>query len=131
MSQMDLCLEFAEGNRKELEKVIDHYKNDADTLKYKAACFLIENMPGHYWKQSKASVCYWECVNSMPGRMSVDSLNTIWTHLSKVHSNEISIQEDVKNITAEYLIENIDESFDAWRSFPWGNSVNLSEVPQM
>lgn len=130
LSQMEICLESAEDNRKELERVIDHYKNDTDTLKYKAACFLIENMLGHYWKQSKASNCYWESVNSMSCRMPVDSLNTIWTHLCKVHSNEIYIQEDIKNITAEYLIENIDESFNAWRSLPWGNKVNFQTFCQ-
>ena len=36
---------YAAGkNRGQLERVLDYYSNDS--LKYKAACFLIENMPG-------------------------------------------------------------------------------------
>ena len=39
---------MAKNNRTELEKVLYFYqKNLADSLKYKAACFLIENMPYH------------------------------------------------------------------------------------
>ena len=34
-------------NRKELLHVLEHYEHDEDTLKYKAACFLIENMRWH------------------------------------------------------------------------------------
>ena len=36
-------------NRGELEQVLAHYSHDpADSLKLKAAKFLIANMPGHY-----------------------------------------------------------------------------------
>lgn len=42
---LDFALEQAGENRAELEKVLEHFKNDPDTLKYSAAKFLIENMP--------------------------------------------------------------------------------------
>ncbi len=43
------ALEQVGSNRKELGKVIEHYKGKPeDSLKLKAACFLIENMPGHF-----------------------------------------------------------------------------------
>ena len=41
------ALREAGDNRAELEKVITHYQQDADTLKLKAAYFLIGNMSGH------------------------------------------------------------------------------------
>src|SRR5690554_1958283 len=42
------ALEQAGDNRAELQKVIDHYsKAPADSLKLKAAYFLIKHMPGH------------------------------------------------------------------------------------
>ena len=44
-------LEKAGENRRELEPVLEHYKNDS--LKYRATCLLIKNMPGnnhHYHK---------------------------------------------------------------------------------
>jgi hypothetical protein len=48
ISSLELALRMAKNNRTELEKVLYFYqKNLADSLKYKAACFLIENMPYH------------------------------------------------------------------------------------
>jgi hypothetical protein len=39
------ALKLAGSNKKELKNVLSHYKKDpADSLKYKAACFIIENM---------------------------------------------------------------------------------------
>lgn len=43
---LENALRQAGENRSQLEQVLDHYRNDS--LKYKAACFLIANMPGHY-----------------------------------------------------------------------------------
>ena len=41
-----VALQVSGDNRKELEKSLYYYKkNPSDSLKYKAACFLIENMP--------------------------------------------------------------------------------------
>ena len=40
--QLSFALERAGENRRELEQVLEHYKNDS--LKYRAACFLIKNM---------------------------------------------------------------------------------------
>ena len=46
---LETALEAAGPNRPELEKVLDHYaQSPADSLKLRAAHFLIENMPGHY-----------------------------------------------------------------------------------
>lgn len=45
MLPLEVALQAAGGNKKELQKVLHYYKkNPIDSLKYKAACFLIENM---------------------------------------------------------------------------------------
>ena len=47
-SELDKALRLSGDNRIELEKVIRHFSQDtSDSLKLKAALFLIENMPGH------------------------------------------------------------------------------------
>lgn len=46
VDRLEWALTLAGENRTELEKVLQYYKDDS--LKYKAACFLIENMPYHY-----------------------------------------------------------------------------------
>ena len=50
--RLDIALELAGENRAELEKVLAHYKNDKP--KYKAARFLIENMPHWYGYENAA-----------------------------------------------------------------------------
>lgn len=61
--RLDAALEAAGDNRAELEKVLRHYKGD--TLKYRAARFLIENMPYHTYyvgkeleKYKKYFICF-------------------------------------------------------------------------
>ena len=44
--RLEYALECAATNKGELEKVLEYYKDEPE--KYKAACFLIENMPYHY-----------------------------------------------------------------------------------
>lgn len=44
--ELEHALEFAAGNRNELEAVLRYYADDS--LKLKAAKYLICNMPGHY-----------------------------------------------------------------------------------
>ena len=47
-SKLDIALSAAGKNRIEFEKVLNKYSiNPADSLKYKSAIFLIENMPGY------------------------------------------------------------------------------------
>ena len=46
ITSLEMVLQTAEENKNELVKVLRHYqKNPADSLKYKAACFLVENIP--------------------------------------------------------------------------------------
>ena len=53
-SLLETALQQAGKNRAELEKVLLCYQaNPADSLKYKAACFLIENMPYYTYYKGK------------------------------------------------------------------------------
>ena len=45
-NELELALHYAGTNRTELEKVLRHY--EGDSLKHRAAVFLIENMPYHF-----------------------------------------------------------------------------------
>ena len=54
-SPLEEVLKLAGSNRHELERVIKHYSKDPeDSLKLKAAEFLILNMPGKYSKYYEA-----------------------------------------------------------------------------
>ena len=45
-TMLDFALRYAGENRVELEKVLDHYRNDS--LKYRAAVFFFGNIAFHY-----------------------------------------------------------------------------------
>ncbi|MDR2683639.1 MAG: hypothetical protein LBB64_07210, partial [Dysgonamonadaceae bacterium] len=70
MPALEEALRFAGENRAELEKVLDHYRADpSDSLKYKAAVFLIENMPGHYsYKNAEWLDAYYHALDTAVSR---------------------------------------------------------------
>ena len=65
---LEQALEQSGSNRQELEKVLSHYAGD--TLKLKAARFLIENMSGHYTLNSPQLAVYRAKMDSLYPDMS-------------------------------------------------------------
>ena len=119
--EINKVLFMAGKNRPELEKVLKHYSYPpADSLKLKAAEFLIINMPGKYseyydvpWNDVATVYLRW---TSVADRQRV--LNT-YKFGEKVRQN------DVEHISANFLIDNIDLAFEAWRNRPWGKHVSF------
>ncbi|GHT24549.1 hypothetical protein FACS189430_09640 [Bacteroidia bacterium] len=117
--EIEKVLKQAGDNRHELEQVLKHYsKNPADSLKLCAAEFLIVNMPGKYseyydapWNDIAVVCLRW--TSSSDKQMVMDAYGL----------GEPVIQEDVKYITADYLINNIDLAFKVWREQPWGRHI--------
>lgn len=128
-------LEQAGANQDELQKVITHYrKNPKDSLKLKAACFLIENMPGHFSYDSTDLYHYRpviDTINSMrskglslgiiKGRVNplLDSLIAIYP-LSNVYSRR---ESDLSSIKSDMLIDNIEQAFESYNSNPFKSSI--------
>ena len=54
-TKVERVLKLSGNNRTELENVLRHYAQARDSQKWKAACFLIENMDIHFSEQF-----YWE-----------------------------------------------------------------------
>jgi hypothetical protein len=119
LSFIEEVLQQAGGNRRELEKVLDHYsRHPADSLKLRAAEFLIINMPGKY------SVGYdapWENVATVHLRWTSSSNKQLV--LDTYRLGDQTVKEDLRYITAEYLIENIELAFKVWRETPWGKHI--------
>lgn len=120
-AEIEYVLELAGDNRTELETVLNHYStNKDDSMKLRAAEFLIINMPGKYteeydapWEDVAAALYRWYDIKDK------DSL---------LHSHGIGkphIKEDVKHISAKYLIDNIDRSFDSWDKAPWKEQIDF------
>lgn len=55
--ELQHALNMSGSNKPELEKVLEHFKNDSNPLKYNAAKFLIKNMAYHYTYSGDAYGC--------------------------------------------------------------------------
>ncbi|WP_291529054.1 hypothetical protein [Bacteroides sp. UBA939] len=125
--RLNFALEQAGANRAELERVLHHYRNDS--LKLEAARFLIRNMPGHGGYED----CRLDSVKAVM-KASVDANiggylpDSEWKRkwLSFDYKS-LSIQLDIKCISAGYLIENIDQSFKVWEECPWSKDYSFDD----
>lgn len=118
--QLDYALELAKDNRPELKKVIEHYADSPQ--KQEAARWIIANMPGHSVVWSEGIQAFADSV--MQRRLSQERGNQLWDSLCKVSSQPYK-QRDVETLSAEFLIDNIDMAFRAWRENPWKNEVDF------
>ena len=125
---LDVALRLAGDNRAELEKVLLHYShNPSDSLKYRAAIFLIENMIWHnaidypdekdYYKQIRSIFTY-----ENKTRKKADSLFS----QIKVDLQQKKQHRDVETLNATCLIDQIEHAFET-RNYPWSASISWED----
>jgi hypothetical protein len=117
--EIEAVLQQAGSNRAELEEVLKHYGRDpSDSLKLRAAEFLIANMPGKYSEYYDAP---WNDVSTVHLRWTSSSNKQ--KVLDTYRMGEPLIREDIRHITAKYMINNIDLAFKVWKETPWGKDI--------
>ncbi|GFH86002.1 transglutaminase domain-containing protein [Bacteroides acidifaciens] len=125
---LDIAMEKAGDNRQELEKVLRHYQQSpADSLKYKAACFLIENMPYYSYPVGKQLDNYKTYFNWLrhyrkktPRQLS-DSIRQFFGPIG-----ELEKKQDIHEIDSAYLCHNIEWAFKVWQEQPWGKHISFA-----
>ena len=124
------ALMAAGSNRPELEKVLEHYRDDPDPRKLKAAEYLIANMPGHY---------------SVVPSPELDSVKAVLADLyagkdveperlerwRRFYPDQLEKVYDVESITARYLINNIDMAFDEWDGKSWNKDLSFDDFCEL
>lgn len=128
------ALSQAGYNRDELFQVIRHYKEGNDSLRLKAALFLIENM---------ADKCYFTGNTVDEYHIFIDSVYQIeqeeydipviydeYQKKAKYLREKLTYRLDVQSLSANYLIKNIDEAF-AIRHLPWNEHLNFDEFCEL
>ena len=126
-------LDKAGKNAAELRKVIEHYsKHERDSLKLKAAYFLIGNMEEQSYvhfivadstgKDMHFNVLDYPNYTAMVAAW--DSLEAIYGPIKNVRDSAIY---DYEVITSDFLINNIDLAFKAWRKFPWAHHISFKQ----
>ena len=125
-------LDSAGPNRVELEAVLNHYKTvDVNPQKLRAAEFLIENMPAHYSYAGSEIYEYYEYAAKILANKSLspeqqrDSLLSITDQKYRDLPNQTV--PDAQIIKADYLIRNIDTSYDRWVNCDWARQITFDE----
>lgn len=146
LSRVETTLSMAGHNRVEIEKVLHHYSiENRDSLKLKAAYYLIENMAGASYLKSavfetfsavfKALATYdgqWIMSGDPSKNKEIRRLKfeELWRNHEKTYGvpgqSEFKLYTDAKNISAKMLIENIDYAFKAWE-FPWSRAYSFEQ----
>lgn len=126
---LEEALRSAGNNRAEPEKVLQHYKqNPADSLKYKAACFLIENMLYTYSYQSPDIEKYYHDADSIFSDSQIHDQyeNRLDTVLRNIRLDHIKKVPDLQVLTAQELIAHIDCAFEV-KKYPWYQKLSFDE----
>ncbi|HLP05967.1 MAG TPA: hypothetical protein VK152_11115 [Paludibacter sp.] len=117
-------LRKAGNNRSELEAVLMHYQ--PDSLKYKAACFLIGNMDIHYsqtyyWADSLGHAVVFNELSYPDFSSSQIAFNSLREHTRGIHPVPVRIP-DIQTVGRNFLIDNIERAFLAWKKKAGGVS---------
>lgn len=113
------ALQQAGNNRAELEKVLAHFKDDPDPLKYRAAKFLIENMPYNFTYEGKAVEAYDSAYLQMADEPLSERNQFFKERTDSIRFSDKRFAVDIQTVKADYLIHAIDEACDTWRRSSW------------
>lgn len=132
-SQIDQVLQLAGKNRSELEKVLLHYKTLGDERKFRAAEFLISNIGYNKFSYDGEILQHYDTVFHLYDSLRNASVivgdppvvTKTWNYIVEKHGeiNPFQLNKiyDYKNITADFLIQNIDHAFLTWEKSPLYN----------
>lgn len=122
------ALRAAGDNRPQLEAVLDHYSRPGvDGLKLRAAEYLIRYMPLHRSYDLTIEELHDRIDSMIPCYDNADSLNSAISALYNHMRDRIEVVPDVRTVTADYLIRNIEQAFDLWRKKPWAGHLDFDE----
>lgn len=129
-NKLENALIMAKGNRLELEKVLAHY--NSDSLKLKAAVFLIENMPGHYsYSNSYLLEEYYSetdrLLTKLHGKNSDEIRDSINLSAKRLNLKNCHKVMDIEIISSDFLISNIDRAFESWHEKPWSEHLSFED----
>ena len=130
--RLEKSLEKAGDNRVELQAVLDYYTKTGESQKHAAACFLIENMSGHNYAQllffdPNDKLVEFEALSYENYDEASAAMSAIEKERGEVHYAKGEVVEDTQFITSEYLIENIDLAFRAWKTNPWSKDLSFED----
>lgn len=124
-------LSRAEYNRKEIEIVLAHYKqHPADSLKLKAAIFLIQNIKDRGYYTGEKINTYNTIFNYTASTLNDNQLfklkDSLWNSIGFSTKDDLTFNYDLQTLPASFYIEHIDLAFQSWQNTPWKNQVSFT-----
>lgn len=117
--KLELALDLAGENRSQMEAVLEHYVSDS--VKYEAAKYLIQNAPYNYayhgWQIDSIAVA--DSLFRVTGQYD----RSRFYYLFPLDYSQLEVVPDIKVLTKEFLIENIEYAFKAWQESSWQGQV--------
>lgn len=128
--RLERALSLAGDNRVELEKVLNRYSSPpSDSLKYRAARFLIENMSGVGYLDGASLdryAIYFDALgrSKLLPRAILDSLAAV---LGPFDAGSLVRRHDLREVDSTLLCENIDFAFLVWKKYPWNACISFED----
>lgn len=122
--RLDICLQAADSNAEELEKVLKHYEEEPEKLK--AARFLLSNMLYNY-AYTDGEIDSLKRVLTMAISQQGVLSREIRDKWKGIRYNKAQKELDIRKIKADLLIENIDLAFEVWERRPWSKHYSFED----
>lgn len=127
---MEETLSKAGNNRKELFLVLRHYESQDDSLRLRAAQFLLENMADKGYLTGRSIEEYYNFIDSVyqikQEEYDIPYIYATFRQQAKYLKENPVLNWDVQTLSADYLIQNIDEAFAVWNR-PWNRHLTFEE----
>ncbi len=106
--------------------VLEHYSTqEQDSLKYKAALFLINNMAEHNGPTGTAIEKYKRSVRLIDNSQGIRQLQSLW-YTSLKEGNVVTVP-DSSIVTSDYLVKNIDSAWSSWQESQWTEDIDFDQ----
>ena len=127
-SRVKKALDKAGNNKRELLKVINHYKKLKDQEKLKATYFLLENMPYNYSYKGKLLDIYYTYFTEATIDNPAKHDSIFYSYAKKyglLDKSKLIKVTDIRAVNSELLIHTIDQAFKVRREQPWGKKIDF------
>lgn len=128
---LEFSLQKAGKNRQEMEKVLAYFNSSPkDSLKYKSACFLIENMSGHVTCSSEEIQQYLVLKYEKLKDVTWDEYlleRLLLFRLSDSFQEKWQTKEDLETLTSDFLIAHIESVFRQKDNCTWLQDIDFND----
>ena len=118
-----ITMEYAGTNAFELQRLREHY-SDSIGIKRSAVEFTVNNIAGHYYGVSPAIDAYRDLVVTSKEPPTSSIMQQWWDSLKT--DNRLRILYDARELSCQYLSDNIENATRIWLQTPWHQDIDES-----